>query len=556
MTAVVDAPDVPSPKDDPPVRHRAVTRVGPDGRRLRLPVALAIAAASGVLLLFAFPPYDLWFLAPIGVAGLSVACHRRKIRAGLGLGFIAGLAFFVPLLSWTSTQVGSVPWVALSLLEALYFAVLGGAIAFTGRYVDRHRMLWPLVTAILWVGQEALRSRTPFGGFPWGRLAFSQADSPLASFAWLAGAPMVTFVTAFIGGALAVLVWRTREQWAVTVKQTGAWAGTIVVVLLMGLVMPIGLTAPAGESVTVAVVQGNVPRLGLDFNSQRRAVLDNHVNATLELAAAVAAGEQKQPDIVVWPENSSDIDPIANQDAADRITEAAEAIGVPIVLGTLQRLPDGQSLNLSLVWDPETGPGFQYVKQHPVPFAEYIPIESFVRTVGGWLDPRIVEGIDRVNGFQPGTEPGVIPVGDLVISGVICFEVAYDDLVRESVAEGAQLIAVQTNNATFNNAEATQQMAMVRLRSIEHGRAGLMASTVGVSGFTDASGGVHDLTTFDTQAVIVSDLTLGEGTTPATTLGALPEILACAAAVLALLASGIHRYRHRAGSRPLETANG
>ncbi|MFD0559276.1 apolipoprotein N-acyltransferase [Stackebrandtia endophytica] len=554
MTAVVDAPDKPSPKDDPPAPRSLTTRVGPDGRRLRLPVALAVAAASGVLLLLAFPPFDLWFLAPVGVAGLTAACHRRKIRGGLGLGFVAGLTFFVPLLSWTSTQVGSVPWAALSLLESLYFALLGGAIAYTSRLIDRRPLLWATVTALLWVGQEALRGRTPFGGFPWGRLAFSQADSPLANFAWLAGAPMVTFATAFIGGVLVVLTWRTRRQLAATVKQTGAWAGAIAAVLLLGLVMPIGLTSPGGETVTVAVVQGSVPRLGLDFNAQRRAVLDNHVDATIDLANAVAAGEQKQPDIVVWPENSSDIDPIANQDAADRITEAAQAIGVPIVLGTLQRLPDGQSLNLSLVWDPETGPGFEYVKQHPVPFAEYIPIESFVRTVGGWLDPRIVEGIDRVNGFQPGTEPGIIPVGDLVISGVICFEVAYDDLVRESVVEGAQLVAVQTNNATFNNAEATQQMAMVRLRSIEHGRAGLMASTVGVSGFTDASGAVHDLTTFDTQAVIVSDLTLGDGTTPATTLGALPELLACAAAVLVLLASGINR--RRAGSRPLETANG
>ncbi|HIW61544.1 MAG TPA: apolipoprotein N-acyltransferase [Candidatus Stackebrandtia excrementipullorum] len=555
MTTVEDTPSADDVAE--PEKPGRLLRVGADGRRLRLPAALLSAIVAGLGLLLAFPPFNVWPLAAVGVAALAAACHRRRIRAGIGLGFVTGLAFFLPLLSWASTQVGEVPWIALSVLQSLYIALLGGAIAFTSRYVDRFGWLWPVVTAVLWVGQEALRSRTPFGGFPWGRLAFSQADSPLAYFAWLGGAPMVTFVTALLGGLLLLGTWMLVDRRA-TVRRAVNVCLAAALVLIAGFVMPVGLTAPAGKTVTVAVVQGNVPRLGLDFNEQRRAVLDNHVNATIALADAVAEGREPQPDVVVWPENSSDIDPLANADAAELISAAARAVGVPIVLGTLQRLPDGQGLNVSIVWDPRTGPGFQYAKQHPVPFAEYVPMKPFVRTVAGWIDQRMVDGIDRVNGFRPGTEPGVIPVSDFTVSGVICFEVAYDGLVSEAVTEGAQLLAVQTNNATFDNAEATQQMAMVRIRSIEHGRDGLMASTVGVSGFTDAYGAVHDLTTFNTQAVIVSELRLGESTTPATALGATPEILMCVMAGLALVAAGAERRRYRAASGsggPVESAD-
>jgi apolipoprotein N-acyltransferase len=453
------------------------------------------------------------------------------------------MAFFFPLLSWTSTQVGQVPWIVLSLLEALYFALLGGAGALSSRLADRHRTLWPVVIGVLWVAQEALRDRTPFGGFPWGRLAFSQSNSWLGRFAWLGGAPLVSFAVAVCGGLLVTLAWRRWQRpTAANLRRPLMLAAAAVLVVLVGLVVPTWTTAPQGRTMTVAVVQGNVPRLGLEFNEQRRRVLDNHVKATLRLADDVEHHRRPRPDVVVWPENSSDIDPTSNGDAAEEISRAAKKIGAPIVVGTMVRDKVGNQ-NISLVWDPKTGPGFKYVKQHPVPFAEYIPIKGFVRTVAGFIDQRMVDGIDRVVGFKPGKKPGVIPVAGTKLSGIICFEVAYDDLVRSSVTNGAQIIAVQTNNATFNNAEATQQMAMVRLRSVEHGRDGLMASTVGVSGFTDSSGAVYDETSFNTPKVLVRTFHLGEATTPATAMGMLPELLGCVAALGVLIAAGWLRGR-------------
>ncbi|MBO4210940.1 apolipoprotein N-acyltransferase, partial [Micromonospora echinofusca] len=274
-------------------------------------------------------------------------------------------------------------------------------------------------------------------------------------------------------------------------------------------------------AVTVAVVQGNVPRLGLDFNAQRRAVLDNHVNATVRLAQDVAAGRVVQPQLVVWPENSSDIDPLRNADAAARISLAADTVRAPILVGAVLGGPRaGQVRNAGLLWRPGSGPDLEqtYVKRHPVPFAEYVPMRDIARMVSSQ--------VDRVRSdFVAGDRPGVVSTGAVTVGDVICFEVAYDAVVRDTVTGGAQILAVQTNNATFDEAEARQQLAMVRLRAVEHGREALMASTVGVSGFVDASGRVSGATGFNTGAVVVAQMGTGAGLTVATRLAWWPEAL-------------------------------
>ncbi|SCL24615.1 apolipoprotein N-acyltransferase [Micromonospora pallida] len=507
----------------------------PRPRPLPLVAAVPLAVVAGVALLLAFPPYGWWPAALAGVAALAAATHRRRIRAGAGLGFVTGLTLFAPLLAWTNLHTGYLPWVLLSLSQAAYLALLGAATAYVSPLVDRWRAGWPAVTGLLWVGQEALRDRTPFGGFPWGRLAFSQGDSPLLRLAALGGAPLVTFAVALCGGLLVSLLWRPWRGFrpVLALPVVG-----LVAVLAAALATPVGLRGDGGQ-VTVAIVQGNVPRLGLDFNAQRQAVLDNHVEATLGLARQVAAGQARRPDLVVWPENSSDIDPLRDAAAGARITLAADTIGVPILVGAVLRGPgEGQVRNAGLLWRPGSGPDTDqlYTKRHPVPFAEYVPMRDLARMVS--------KQVDRVRAdFVPGTEPGVLRTDDAVLGDVICFEVAYDGLVRDTVINGAQLLVVQTNNATFDESEALQQMAMVRLRAVEHGRDALMASTVGVSGFVSPDGRVDGATGFNTGAVVVRQMRLGDGATLATRLGVWPEAALVVAAVAVLAGAALRRRR-------------
>ena len=529
----------------PPVAPPAAAPAEPP-RPLRLPVAAGLALLAGAALLLSFPPYGLWWLAPVGVALLAAAVHRRRLRAGAGVGFLSGLLLFVPMLDWTRLAAGPAPWMLLSLAQAGYLALLGLASAWLSPLIDRRRWLWPPVAGVLWVTQEAFRDRAPFGGFPWGRLAFSQADAPVLRLAALGGAPAVTFGVAAAAGALVGLYYLIFPHWRVAPRKP--LAGLLVIAFAL-IVLPraIPLGGETGPTKTIAIVQGNVPRLGLEFNEQRRAVLDNHVKATLQLAADVAAGKQKQPDLVVWPENSSDIDPLRNQDAAGEISAAADAIKAPILVGAVLRTNNPNDIkNAGLLWVPGAGPDptQQYVKRHPVPFAEYMPLRSIAKLVS--------DKVGLVKNMLSGTRPGVLRTGPLTLGDVICFEVAYDGIVRDTVTGGGQVLAVQTNNATFNAAEAKQQMAMVRLRAVEHGRDSMMVSTVGVSGFVDIYGSVHQETGFNTAAVKVRAMHLGSSRTLATRLGVSPEIAAVVLAVAALAAAFVLRR----GRREISTDDG
>jgi len=507
------------------------------------------AALAGGLLVLAFPPYGLWPLAILAVTALALLTRGVRARRGALLGLVFGLAFFLPLLSWSGIFVGPVPWLLLALSQAAYLAALGAGLAVVCRLPAA-----PLWVAALWVAAEAVRSRGPWGGFPWGRLAFSQAGSPLAWLAGYGGAPLVTFAVALAGGLLAALALALRRS-AAAGGAGRLRAAAPAVAGVLALAATAAAAAAAGDwqttttrPYTVAVVQGNVPRLGLDFNAQREAVLRNHAGATLRLAADADAGRVARPDLVLWPENASDIDPVRNPDARALIDSAARAVGVPILVGTLGDGPSADTVrNVAIVWDPRTGPGATYVKRHPVPFAEYIPMRGLARLVSS--------DVDRVGrDFVAGTTPGVLQVGPATVGDVICFEVAYDGLVRDAAGR-SELLVVQTNNATFGRSHETwQQLAMGRLRAIEHGRPVLVAATSGVSAVIEPDGHLSARSDVFTPDVLVRAVHGRQGSTLAGRAGARPEWVVVA---IALLGPGLAVLRRRAREQAvLEKENG
>ncbi len=301
---------------------------------------------------------------------------------------------------------------------------------------------------------------------------------------------------------------------------------------LSGLLVPLPVDGPVS---TVAVVQGNVPRLGLDAFAQRAAVLQNHVATTLQLAADVAAGRVPAPDLVVWPENASDLDPFTDPDAYALIDDAVRTIGVPVLVGAVLQGPGDQVSNAGIVWDPVTGPGERYVKQHPVPFGEYVPYRSLVR--------RVTDKVDLIpRDFAQGRRTGLLQVGPVAVGDVICFEVAYDGLVRDAVRAGGRMLVVQTNNATFGRSgETSQQLAMSRLRAVEHGRTVLVAATSGLSAVIAPDGDVVARSRVFTRDVLVAAVPARSARTLATRLGLLPEVALVALGVAGLLLAAVRR---------------
>src|SRR3712207_2616835 len=97
------------------------------------------------------------------------------------------------------------------------------------------------------------------------------------------------------------------------------------------------------------------------------------------------------------------------------------------------------------------------------------------------------------------------------------------------------MLVVQTNNATFGfTDESEQQLALSRLRAVEHGRTVAIVATSGISAVVAPDGSVVDKTSLFTPAVIVVDIAQRESSTVATTLGAAPEWLLAALGAAAL----------------------
>jgi apolipoprotein N-acyltransferase len=520
--------------------------LGRSSRRQVLARAVA-AVVGGLLLTLSFPPYDLVWLAPPALAVMTLSWHGVGARRGFWLGCLSGLAFLSWHLAWMRV-IGDDAWLLLAGTFALFVGLVGAGVAATSRL-----RLWPLAVPLLWVLSEAIRGRVPLGGFPWGDLAFGQTSTSLTPYAALAGAPGVTFAIALVGSLLA-FAWTARRRPRTAVASL---VGVVLVCTLGGLVpLPVeGEQGAAGEPayVTAAIVQGNVPAAGMDAFGERAAVLTNHVRETERLAADVATGVTPRPDLVIWPENSTDIDPLVDEWARGQIQRATDAIGVPVLVGAVVNTPTDQThiWNTGIVWLPtatgDPGPSDYYVKQHPVPFGEWIPARELLS--------RLISRFDRVpRDFASGTSTGVLQLGPARLGDLICFEVAYNDLGRAAVrgdgvdgalaGQGARILSVQTNNATYSGTgQPEQQMAMSRLRAVEHGRSVLVAATSGISSIVGPDGSVVATIPEHVPGYLVERVPLRDTLTVSDRVGAAPELIACALAVILLVVAAVSRRR-------------
>jgi apolipoprotein N-acyltransferase len=530
-----------------PDRQAEARRATPPLLRLRW--ALPLALAGGLLLAAAFPPAGVWPLAVLSPALLAVALYGRSLRGAFTVGLVFGLAFFFPLLAW----VINVAWfalVALAIALALIFAVFA-----IGQRLLLNLRWWPLAVAGWWVAAEAFRDRWPWGGFPWGRLAMSQAGLPTQGWAAIGGPPVLSFVVALTGTTLAWIVLTTLTANRTGGRRAGRWRRTAIAavafaatagVSCLPAVLPLDQVPANTKTTEVAAIQGNVPRargsLAAQLGDELQVTL-NHATATGKLAAKVAAGTLPRPDLVVWPENSTDVDPTQDAQVYDEIASAASAIGRPILVGAVLQNP---LRNAGVLWLPGKGPTTIYVKRQLVPFGEFLPFRGLISKITSLTQLLPTD-------FTPGHQTVVFDVGQIKLGDVICYEVAFDDLVRSEVTAGSNVLAIQSNDATYEregptSEESGQQLAMARIRAVEFDRAIVYSSTTGYSAIIAQNGQVIERSGLWQQAELEARVPLLTYQTMAERVGAWPEWVIVAATALALCLAAAQAAASRAGA--------
>ena len=433
-------------------------------------VNLLLSALSGLLLSAAFEPIAMWWLAPIAIALEMYALSRSEGKFLNVLAF--ALTFNLVLLHWTSIYVGSLPWIILATGLTLFYlplvAVKRLGISF-----------FPLIFIVM----EEIRNHFPFQGFGWARIAYSQADAPYAKIAAHGGAVALSAITVLIGLFIFHLFKKELN----------------FLIVLPSVLVFIPNNVAINATTNALLIQGNVPKLGLDFNSRATEVFKYHVAETTS-----ALKSDKEVDFILWPENAVDVDPFRNPE----VFETLNTFTTPLILGAIVNR-DKEVLNSSILWTKEKQN--VYVKQHLTPFGEYIPLRA--------LASKISPLVDDVRDFSAGNESTIFSIGAAKIAPIICFELL-DDQILHVAAKSSNLLAVQTNSATFgDSAESAQQLQITRIRAIEHSRNVLSVSTTGYSAVIDSNGQVLQKTAMGTAEHLYAQVGLISSTSPRDRIG-------------------------------------
>jgi len=475
-------------------------------RPLSLDLALLTAIVGGWLMALGYPDVAWWPMTIAGTALVLASLRGRSMGGSLLVGAVGGFAYYGILIEWLTVYLGVVPWLALTLVQVVFTALGSVLITFAWRWVPRawpgvagRLVLTPLVVGAAWTAREAVASVFPFGGFAWGRLAHSQAEGPLAHWAAWVGFSGLTFLLAAFSAALAaVVIEREIGMLRRGIAVVGASAA-----LLVWPAVPIATTG----TISVAAVQGNSDS-GLFASYERGQILQDHYDATRTLF-----DQGLDLDVVVWPENASDLDPLRNEYSASVLDLVGDSLDAPVVVGTIT-IDGDKTFNSVLLWESGVGAVDQYDKAHPVPFAEYLPARDFFYP----LAPRLFDLVPR--DFSFGQRDTVVDI-DGVIAGIsICYDIVDDDLLARQIDEGAQVLFAPTNNADFGASDqSVQQLAIARLRAIESGRSLVNASTVGASAIILPDGSTLDSLPLFEPGTMVQQVPLSDTITPAHALG-------------------------------------
>ena len=438
--------------------------------RLQLQTKIFLGSVSGVLMARSFSYTDTWILLPVAIAVWWASTHKRQLSDYLFISFSLSIAFWLARLSWLSL-IGLDAYIVLALLMAL---ITGSAGYFMYKVKD---LPLPFVWyGLIFISIETITDYIPFGGFPWGKIAYDSADAPWANLMPYGSSSLVT------GAILLISALMIPSLGFILQKAFAASIVFVIAIAAFSLFMQ-DLDKRDAKSIgkiDLAIIQGSVPRTGLSFNEQKMEVLKYHIQETNKLLE----NTNQNFDAILWPENSIDVDPFINQEAGNLVKEVVQKYEKPLLSGAVLQKSNGLS-NSVILWDPvDLEVIDSYEKLHLVPFGEYLPFRGILT--------KYIKRFDLIpQDFIAGKYPNNININSVVISPIICFEVAWNNSIFKQIMNGSNLISVHTNNATyaFSN-QLDQQFMITRIRAMETGRDIVVTATTGVSAHINRYGDV------------------------------------------------------------------
>ena len=474
-----------------------------------------------------------------------------KYRRLYGFGLIFFWLFYIVNFHWflymypldfagmsrpASAVVVGFACLGLSLFQALGAALLFPLMGFAvrGKWLSKRTLLHPILFACLWTSLEWWQAHSGWSGVPWARLSLGQAEMvPVLQSASLFGSYFITFLIVAVNGLLAYLLLHPSKRVLCGALAGGLFLGN----LLFGAIRMATLT-DEGKPVVAAAIQGN--KSSLDFWSFSTMDEVMEVYGDLSLEAAEAGAE-----IIVWPETCIPANIDRSSSVYEYVTDLARECGVPILCGLFTQVEEGSyaDYNSIVVALPDgTVHDTVYNKRNPVPFGEFVPFRNIVMT----LVPPLAE-INTLDEDIPAGEDSV--VFDLAVGNVgslICFDSIYERNATDSVDNGAQLLAVSTNDSWFQDSRGVwMHHAQSQLRAIETGRWVVRSANTGVSSIINAKGEVLESLDALKTGYVLEEVRLSDRVTVYSVIGNVFAYLCIAACGAGILAPAAERVRSR-----------
>ncbi len=438
------------------------------------------AIIAGLLYFLSFPPYDFWYLIfpALYFFYYSLLSSKKSFFSGFIFGCVA---YGVILLGIQS--IGLEAWIPLTVLMGIMYGVFSKIFSYLNTKSENNFYVLLAALAVF----DLIRAYFPFGGFPWGFPSTVLLTGPIDSSLFFEvplyfknfGPTGSSLILQSFSLIVALSVFSKNKQKSYF-KSYVLFSLIIFTVIITNYFVNSNQNPQIESSeLKITIVQGNSPCPGAKnrCSNERQKIYDSHLTQTQSLGGDI--------DLVVWPESSTGFnnDPGIHSRVQNDVSTEALRLDSYFLIGGDRPVQKQYFENYGIFINKEGEVVDQYLKQHPVPFGEYIPFRKYL----DWIPSLALVPRDMIRGDGQ----KIFMVNDTRISTVISFEGSFQRYIRNSVKNGAELIVILTNQASYGESGMSDQfILMSRANAISNERPIVHAAITGKSAFIDHRGKV------------------------------------------------------------------